>query len=222
MLIELLNDLNGTVAQQAACALGRLGRAEARAPLMRTLQQAPSVEIIQAIEAVADEDCLVLLGRIGRAWPDLTDAVIAALENFELGASGAHPGDVAAQEGDLVVSRGCQRPGGGYCAAVFLTERTSVMLSVSRRAVLAGATLPLFAIRTRPASAAEFSFKMANNSPVTHPQSVRQQEAIARIKQATGGRVEIALVSRTTSSGPTPTCCRSCVPGRLISSRCPG
>ncbi len=67
------------------------------------------------------------------------------------------------------------------------------MLSVSRRAVLAGATVPLFAIRTRPASAAEFSFKMANNSPVTHPQSVRQQEAIARIKQATDGRVEIAL-----------------------------
>jgi len=64
----------------------------------------------------------------------------------------------------------------------------------SRRAILAGATaLPLFAIRSHPASAAEFSFKMANNSPVTHPQSVRQQEAASRIKDATGGRVDIQL-----------------------------
>ena len=68
------------------------------------------------------------------------------------------------------------------------------MRLTSRRAVLAGtAGLPLFAIRTRPAHAAEFSFKLANNSPVTHPQSVRQQEAAARIKDATGGRVDIQL-----------------------------
>ncbi len=64
----------------------------------------------------------------------------------------------------------------------------------SRRAVMVGtATAPLFAIRARPASAAEFSFKLANNSPLTHPQSVRQQEAVARIKEATGGRVEMQL-----------------------------
>jgi tripartite ATP-independent transporter DctP family solute receptor len=62
----------------------------------------------------------------------------------------------------------------------------------SRRAVLAGAVaLPLVAIRT--ARAADFSFKLANNSPVTHPQSVRQQEAAARIKAATNGRVDIQL-----------------------------
>ena len=68
------------------------------------------------------------------------------------------------------------------------------MRLASRRAVLAGtAALPLFAVRTRAAHAAEFSFKLANNSPVTHPQSVRQQEAAARIKEATGGRVDIQL-----------------------------
>ena len=68
------------------------------------------------------------------------------------------------------------------------------MSATSRRAMLAGAAaLPLFAIGRRPARAADFSFKMANNSPVTHPQSVRQQEAAARIKQATNGAVEIAL-----------------------------
>src|SRR3954447_11026095 len=65
---------------------------------------------------------------------------------------------------------------------------------LSRRAALAGsAVLPLFSIRTRPASAAEFSYKQANNAPLSHPQTVRQQEAINRIKEATGGRLEIQL-----------------------------
>jgi tripartite ATP-independent transporter DctP family solute receptor len=64
----------------------------------------------------------------------------------------------------------------------------------SRRAVLAGAAaVPLLAIHSRPASAADFTFKLANNSPVTHPQSIRQQEAATRIKTATGGRVDIQL-----------------------------
>jgi TRAP-type transport system periplasmic protein len=66
------------------------------------------------------------------------------------------------------------------------------MSATTRRAILAGtAALPLFAIGRRPARAADFSFKMANNSPATHPQSVRQMEAAARIKAATNGAVEI-------------------------------
>ncbi|MGD0102542.1 MAG: TRAP transporter substrate-binding protein [Rhodopila sp.] len=64
------------------------------------------------------------------------------------------------------------------------------MICLHRRALLAGAALPLFAINTR---AADFSLKLANNSPVTHPQTVRQQEAIDRIKAATNGQVEIQL-----------------------------
>jgi tripartite ATP-independent transporter DctP family solute receptor len=67
------------------------------------------------------------------------------------------------------------------------------MKNLPRRTLLAGAALPLFAIRTRPALAAEFNLKLANNSPVTHPQTVRAQEAADRIKQATGGRVEIQI-----------------------------
>ena len=51
----------------------------------------------------------------------------------------------------------------------------------------------VFAIHTRPARAAEFNLKLANNSPVTHPQTVRQQEAVDRIKAATNGQVEIQL-----------------------------
>jgi TRAP-type transport system periplasmic protein len=67
------------------------------------------------------------------------------------------------------------------------------MPMLDRRTLLAGAALPLFAINTRPARAAEFSLKLANNSPVTHPQTIRQQQAIDRIKAATNGQVEIQL-----------------------------
>ncbi|HEX3576632.1 MAG TPA: TRAP transporter substrate-binding protein [Rhodopila sp.] len=67
------------------------------------------------------------------------------------------------------------------------------MIRLNRRTLLGAATLPLFAINTRPARAADFSLKLANNSPVTHPQSVRQQEAADRIKAATNGAVEIQL-----------------------------
>ena len=101
------------------------------------------------------------------------------------------------------------------------------MSATTRRAVLAGtAALPLFAIGRRPARAAEFSFKLANNSPVTHPQSVRQQEAAARIKQATNGAVEIALFPNNQLGSDTDMlsqllCCRSCGPERSTSSRCP-
>lgn len=67
------------------------------------------------------------------------------------------------------------------------------MPSVSRRTLIAGATLPMFAIGTRPSRAADFSLKLANNAPVTHPQTIRQQEAADRIKAATKGAVEIQL-----------------------------
>ena len=36
-------------------------------------------------------------------------------------------------------------------------------------------------------------YKFANNTPVTHPMNMRAQEAADRIKEATGGRVEIQL-----------------------------
>lgn len=68
------------------------------------------------------------------------------------------------------------------------------MLNPSRRTLLAGAAaLPLVAIRTRPARAAEFTYKFACNTPVTHPLSVRAQEAADRILKATGGRLEIRV-----------------------------
>jgi tripartite ATP-independent transporter DctP family solute receptor len=68
------------------------------------------------------------------------------------------------------------------------------MIRLPRRTLLtSAAALPLFAIRTRPANAAEFTYKYANNSPVTHPLTIRTTEAAARVKEKTGGRVEIGV-----------------------------
>jgi TRAP-type transport system periplasmic protein len=57
----------------------------------------------------------------------------------------------------------------------------------------AAAAFPLVAIRTRPAHAAEFSYKYANNSPVSHPLNIRTTEAAARVKEKTSGKVEIQV-----------------------------
>jgi TRAP-type transport system periplasmic protein len=71
------------------------------------------------------------------------------------------------------------------------------MSDLSRRALIlagaAGAALPLVSIRTHPARAADYTLKLANNSPVTHPQTVRQQEAADRIRKATNGAVDIQV-----------------------------
>ncbi len=68
------------------------------------------------------------------------------------------------------------------------------MTQISRRALgLGAASLPLFSIRTRPAHAAEFSYKFANDVPAVHPLNVRGQAAAARILEAIGGRVEIRM-----------------------------
>ena len=64
---------------------------------------------------------------------------------------------------------------------------------VGRCAIAGVSTLPLFAIRSRPAKAAEFSYKFANNLPASHPLNLRANEAMARILEASGGRVEIRV-----------------------------
>ena len=48
--------------------------------LLRLLQHGPSAVVIDAISAIADEECLVILGRIARTTPDLADAALAVLE----------------------------------------------------------------------------------------------------------------------------------------------
>ncbi len=65
--------------------------------------------------------------------------------------------------------------------------------TLGRRALLGTAALPLFAINGRPARAAEFTLKYANNVPATHPMTVRMQEAAEQILKETGGRVEVRV-----------------------------
>src|SRR6476661_7052230 len=43
------------------------------------------------------------------------------------------------------------------------------------------------------ASAAEFTYKFANNLPATHPLNARAQEAAEKVKSGTNGRVEIQI-----------------------------
>ncbi|MGH6898455.1 MAG: HEAT repeat domain-containing protein [Geminicoccaceae bacterium] len=83
VLLELTDDSDGNVRVAAFCALGRLGSREARPALTRLLRDAPSLEIIEAMPRIADEDCVILLGRIVRTQPALADAARDALEMID-------------------------------------------------------------------------------------------------------------------------------------------
>jgi HEAT repeats len=83
VMIELLGDLNQDVARSAACALGRMGRIEARPMLVKLLRQQPSEEVIDAVSSVADEECMIQLGRIARTEPALADAALDALGGID-------------------------------------------------------------------------------------------------------------------------------------------
>jgi HEAT repeat protein len=82
-LTDLLGDLHSDVCIGAACALGRMGRPEALPVLRQALLQAPSQQVIEAVPPVADEECMVMLGRIARGSRDLGSAAITALEAVE-------------------------------------------------------------------------------------------------------------------------------------------
>ncbi len=82
-LIELLADADGEVATAAACALGRMGRTEARDRLKRCLTDRPSPRVIEAVTGVADEEAAVFLARVGRKRPDLANCVLSALDEID-------------------------------------------------------------------------------------------------------------------------------------------
>jgi len=83
VMIELLDDLNLGVATSAACGLGQVGRIEARPMLAKLLREEPSEEVIDAVSSIADEECMVQLGRIARTEPTLSDAALDALEAID-------------------------------------------------------------------------------------------------------------------------------------------
>jgi HEAT repeat protein len=82
-LIELLRDLDHEVSTAAACALGRMGRIEARGQLKRYLNERPSPRTIEAVAGVADEEAIVFLARIGRARRELASSVLCALDEID-------------------------------------------------------------------------------------------------------------------------------------------
>ena len=69
-------------------------------------------------------------------------------------------------------------------------------MKLNRRSLMLGAAAGALAapfVRVRPARAAEFNLKLANNQPLTHPSNVRVLEAIDRIKEQSDGRIEITV-----------------------------
>jgi hypothetical protein len=89
VLLDLLNDLHDDVTAAAACALARMGREEGRPRLLRRLADVPSAdlpsaEVIDAFARIADDDGVVVLGRLARRCPALAGIVLEALDESEL------------------------------------------------------------------------------------------------------------------------------------------
>jgi hypothetical protein len=82
-LVVLLNDVDQTVVRSAACALGHMGRIEARPVIKSLLRRTPSADAIDAAASIADDECVVLLGRIARAGIGLAGAALDALESID-------------------------------------------------------------------------------------------------------------------------------------------
>ena len=67
-------------------------------------------------------------------------------------------------------------------------------LRTTRRSLLVGTgAIGVIGMPWIAKGAAEFQLKYANNSPVTHPLTVRTMEAAERIKKETNGRIEIQV-----------------------------
>jgi len=82
-LEDLLEDLHPDVQAAAAITLGRMGKASARPVLLRLLRDDPSADALDAIAVVADEDSVVLMGRVMRERPELAESAREALEEVE-------------------------------------------------------------------------------------------------------------------------------------------
>jgi TRAP-type transport system periplasmic protein len=66
--------------------------------------------------------------------------------------------------------------------------------TLSRRTFAkAAAAIPLAALIPRRASAAEFDYKLGTGQDPSHPNNLRMQEALNRIREKSGGRLDIKL-----------------------------
>ena len=79
-----------------------------------------------------------------------------------------------------------------------MTRRTFV-----RRASAAASGLAAFGILTRRGDAAEFVYRYANNNVAAHPMNIRLREAVDKIREESGGRMEIQLFPNSQLGGDT-------------------
>jgi hypothetical protein len=56
-----------------------MGRAEVRALLIGYLREKPGAELVDAIAPIADDECIILLGRVARTEPRFSEAALDAL-----------------------------------------------------------------------------------------------------------------------------------------------
>jgi len=78
-------------------------------------------------------------------------------------------------------------------------------MNISRRTVLRGATAATFALPLGRAFAqkTEFTYKYANNLPLTHPVNIRAKEMVDAIRAETKGRVDIQIFPNNQLGGDT-------------------
>jgi TRAP-type transport system periplasmic protein len=82
------------------------------------------------------------------------------------------------------------------------------MRSINRRKLLQAGTaaaggVAAFGILTRRGDAAEFTWRYANNNVAQHPMNVRLREAVERIREQSGGRVDIQVFPNSQLGGDT-------------------
>jgi tripartite ATP-independent transporter DctP family solute receptor len=82
------------------------------------------------------------------------------------------------------------------------------MRIINRRKLLHAGTaaasgLAAFAILTRRGEAAEFTWRYANNNVAQHPMNVRLRAAVERIREQSGGRVDIQIFPNSQLGGDT-------------------
>lgn len=77
-------------------------------------------------------------------------------------------------------------------------------IKTSRRGLLTGAaSIALFSVAKFPANAAEFTYKLGHDQPVSHPQNIRATEAAANITKETGGRLTVQVFPNNQLGGDT-------------------
>lgn len=77
-------------------------------------------------------------------------------------------------------------------------------LNITRRRLVAGTVATgAFGLVSRRADAAEFSLKFANNLPLSHPLNIRAAEAVKRIREESGGQLEVNVFPNSQLGGDT-------------------